>query len=574
MTTRIKDEITDVLFAITPLGLKADYNILTQSGTDNAPILLAAAATGKPVYVPPGNYYVNNSQVDRYLENGVFHGPGRLFSGWFGGRNEEQGKMHSVGIATPMRGNVGAGGLLIGGEGESNNGIVLWASSPTGWAAIPKTLGYHEFNLLPNLPLGTGIGRSGTNRVDYTYGSLAYFPEEVQPGDFITHGLSRLKLASQDATGFNVTDLNGVPVSFSADKERAWRWAYDTRRGTCNVAGNVVTFNDGDFFWGYFYSSADNKIKINGTWYSITSITDSRNLTIDTNIGSLSNVVFLQKTHLTFIAGMRTQTLLGGREENAIWCVTDAGEALIGLNGYVDSNVPREMPLLIEGAVSYDGSGNVRNFVYTADGKLGIGESRDNVIASTARVNFTVAHPGAKGGATGAKRIVHRFKVIWAAVASRYLEVYDTDDSNGLKLQSFSDGDTPASLGINPQGGLVGVGGAGVPKEQLHVLSGALRVDGNSASFSTATGALVDYFSGFMRLVATAVAGASNGMSFYTSVNGVASVRAQLSAQGLLSLPGTPTAANDAAAAALTVPVAVGQCYFRTSDGALVKRLT
>lgn len=438
-----------------PRNLVADYNIASQTGTDNSAAFLTAAASGKPVYVPAGLYYSNNSQVDRLLEEGVFFGPGRIFSGWLSGRQEEQGKIHAFGVATPARGEIGAGGVLLGGEGENRNGVLLWASSPSSWAAIPKTGGYQEFNLFPRLPVGTGIGRSGTGKIEYTFGTLSYFAEEVQVDDFVGFGLYRYKIASLLPDGFTIKTLSGSPVKFSADQERTWRWVYDVRRGNCNVSGVNVSFLDGDFFWGFFYDQEQNRIKIDGTWYPVVSITDSRSLTINTNLGTLTNVPFVQKTHLEIVTGLRCQSMFGRREENVLFAITDTGEGLIGQNGYVDGNVPREMPLTVEGALSYDGNGRTRHWYLSADGRGGLGEARDVVLSSPARWNVTVVSPAAHGG--GANRVIAERLKGGFSNGLRYLDVFFDNDFFGANLQTRT-GSGTTSMFIQPEGGGLSVG--------------------------------------------------------------------------------------------------------------------
>lgn len=555
-----------------PSGLVADYNIAAQTGTDNSAALLAAAATGKPVFIPEGNYFSDDSQVDRLLEDGAFIGPGHVFSPWTTGGNEQQGKILPVGIPSPVRGEIGAGGIGLGFQGVRKNGPILWPSSPNGYASKPKTVGYHEFNLYPTLPIGMGIGQIGTSNVLFDYGDLSLASPYLEVGDIIGFELNTYKYNGAISGGFALTTMAGGPVNFAANTLGVFRWCYDIREGFCDVSGKVVTIREdsSDFLFGFYYSTTDNRMKINGTWRAVESIQSPKQLTLVDNLGTVTNATFIQKTHIGIATAFRRQSMFGAREENFADFVNEMGEAVLSLQGYAGAGYTRKMPLIVEGGAAFDGSGQTKHQVTTNDGKLGIGETRDNVIASPARFNSTIYNAASKGGSGTTTAIGARIKVLWGDGSIRYLDILDANDTGGIRLQSRDGGGTAAPLHLNEEGGNVGAG-AGMPQDRLHATDGAIRASGATSNFNSVAGALMDYFSGWARWVAAATGSA--GMQFYTTVSGASALRMQLNSAGYLSLPGTPTAANDAAAAALSPAVAVGECYFRSADGVLVKRL-
>lgn len=561
--------VTATQVAIAPSGLVADYDIESETGTDNSASILTALATGKSVHIPPGNYYVNDSDIDRALENGRFVGPGRIFSGWLTGRDEEQGKMHALGICSPLRGEVGAGGILLGGEGVNNTGMGVWASARSGWAARPKDPSYHEFNLYPHLPIGMGEGQSGTSNILFTYGNFDGFTDLIEVGDYIGFGLFRYKISALITGGFSVNTVGGVPVNFPTDTERTYRWAYDVRRGICNVSGTTVTFVDGEAFWTFLYGDNKNRIKINGTWYEVTAIAGPRQLTIASSPGTLNGAAFIQKTHVGFTTGFRIQSMFGGREENAFMGILDTGELDFDLQGFVGAGVPREMPLTISAADSFDDRDSRTHIVMSADGRFGLGEDRDTVIASPARFSSAMRSNVAHGGAA-TTLVVGRFRSFFNGDL-RYADFYFANNFEGLNIQSRT-GSGVAKMAINPEGGNVAVGAPASSANEALFVGGAVRVTGASQGFNNSDSGLYDYHNGNARLVASRVAGAGNhaGLEFWTTLAGVTSLAASFSKEGFF-VPKSGPYADNAAAAAAGVPV--GGVYRRTSDNVLLVRV-
>ncbi|OLP52612.1 hypothetical protein BJF92_14430 [Rhizobium rhizosphaerae] len=290
----------------------------------------------------------------------------------------------------------------------------------------------------------------------FTYGSFDGYSDYVAVGDFIGFGLDRYLIASIRSDGFSLSTTSGGAVNFPANTERTWRYTYDIRRGACNIRGNSIIFIDGDFFFSFFYDTRSNKLKIGNTWYSVTQIIDPRQLKIDTNLGNQDNIAFIQKTHIEFASGLRTQSLMGSREENAFIGVTDKGEMKIDLQGFVNGAVPREMPLIIGGALSYDANGLYEHLTLTADGKLGVGEPRDVVRASPARTNSFVVSSAAQGGTK--VRVVSDRKRASFNGDIRLVDTYFENDYGGAKIQSRTAVGT-SSLALNPEGGNVLLGG-------------------------------------------------------------------------------------------------------------------
>lgn len=562
---RTKQSIATELVYTKPTGLVNDYNPQTQVGTDNSAAIQAAFDTGEFVFIPEGNYKVVSADLHRDIEQGGFFGPGRLYSLWPSGRDEQIGFMHAFGIASPARGEKGVGGIHLGGE-DGYAGTVLWSSGPSGWASKPFRDGtYSEFNIYTSSPVGTGIGQIGTDDILFTYKDLAPVADVLEPGvDLLGFGPFQYKLKSLIPGGFDVTTNVGGPVNFVANTYDTFRYPYDIRRNKVSVSGTVVTRLSGDFFFSHFFNTNENRIKINGTFYAVVSIQSPHQLTIGTNLGTLTNVDAIQKTHITFTTGFRIQSMFGGREENVFQGITEEGNYLVDLQAYVDANHIRRMSMVISGGPSFDGSGQTNWGWFTYNGKFGMGEDRDTLFASPARINAKVSSSVAQGGAA-TKLTVERLRASFAGDL-RLLDVTFDNDFLGPKFQGRTGAGT-TTISLNPEGGNVAVG-SGTPNEKLHVSTGAIRVSGSAANFLGSAGFLADFFGGNARLV-SANPSSNSGYEWYTTSAGVTNLRMSMTHQGWL-VPTIPSFADNAAATAGGLPV--GAIYKITGTGNLTTR--
>jgi len=379
-------------------GGVGDFDPVTETGADDSGPYFDAAASGEAPYLKAGNWFLGEGFAHRVFEKIGKKGPGRVFIDWFG-KMLEAGSTLPVGRLISRMGADLMGGVLLGGE-RLGRGVRVAATRISGAVAIPSDWSYQELNIYARLPTGKIQRVSGTSRCNFLGAfNLNVAGDLVEVGDVINIGVGRTYLLTAlDATGFNVSELNGAGVSWADNSKDIYRWCYDVCKGRCSVNGTEVNLTDGEEFWFFFYGAGQHRIQINGTWRAISAIPSNEQVQIGVNLGVIADAPFVMKTRSNIASAVRIQSVFGAIEENVMLAVMADGRALLDLQGLADADVARRMSFAIGGAQRFDGNPDREHYKFTHDGMFGSGVDWDVLEAARCRL---LAGPGEAVGYTG-----------------------------------------------------------------------------------------------------------------------------------------------------------------------------
>lgn len=327
---------------ITDYGAVADFVPgagSTGTGTDNATALINAAASGKPIWIPPGNYYFSGSTAKNALNVVSQFGSGQLWTDTNVGKTKF-GKMLSIG-STRSHEMQSVGGIHLG--GETGNGF-RWYMGHHNWSQIQPTKygAPTQFQLYPSVCCGTATTES-PNILNAVHN---FFDANVMTvGDHIGFFNKVYKIASIiSGSKITVTNFDGSSPSFTTDaaNPRTFYHSYETAGGTCNTNGTSFTFLSGEQL-PYGLSMDHMYVIINGTKYNVTQGPESLNansLTLATSAGVQTNVPFEFRRcwgYFAYVTLLRLQGLGGGLETNCGLYLNIRNEAVLFNSGYGSS---------------------------------------------------------------------------------------------------------------------------------------------------------------------------------------------------------------------------------------------
>ena len=310
----------------------------TGTGTINDGAVNSAISSGKPLWIPAGNFLVT-SAVQTALNNVTTTGPGTLWISTNVGITK-MGKMLVIG--TNRSHEVGAvGGIKLG--GESGEGIRQWMGhhnwmqwQPTKYGAPAQLQIYSNAIMAQASCVSPNIlnAQNGTT-FDIT---------KLDVGDhFGWHG-AVYKIVSVTSSQITCTTLAGASPAFVTNATaRPFFHAYETATGTVNTSGTSVIFVSGEQF-PYGYTGDHMTARINGTLYQVTLGPESLNansLTLAASAGTQTNVSCTFKRGYgpwAYVSLFRLQGLAGGYETNGGIYLNIKNELVI-FNGATHSNL-------------------------------------------------------------------------------------------------------------------------------------------------------------------------------------------------------------------------------------------
>lgn len=310
---------------ITNFGAVGDFIPLTDgggTGTNNDTAVMNAIATGKPLWIPAGDFFVNNTATNNAYAVVSSFGPGKVWG------NTTRGKM--------ILGKT----LLVGANNthEINNaGGIKWASGST-YNGVRSYLGHHNWQIHQpdngpmQFQLYPGYGGKGY------FGTTAHFvsPNKivadmtpfdlnmVRVGNHIGFAGVVYKVASViDTTNITVTNFDGSAVSFTTDTTpRPFYVSYECAVFTGNTSGTTVTRTTGDAL-PYGFGGDHMYCLVNGTYYQVTSgpetTGDGNKIILYSSAGTQTNAsIEYYRVHgpWAYISLFRLQGLGGGIETN------------------------------------------------------------------------------------------------------------------------------------------------------------------------------------------------------------------------------------------------------------------
>ncbi len=436
----------------------------TGSGTDDTAAFDAAFALSELVYIPVGGYKVTKTYADESM-----FGPGLLYING----TELMGKRLRVGISDPGGTYNVPRGVVIGAEGPGPNGIEL-NSQHSAWMQFQPTRDGDEcqIQLYGMGTAGIGEAQSGTDEVQVSYAGFPAASEDLmEVGDYISFAGTEYLIDTITFSGgvlqsFTVTTLASGAVSFGSTFTDTFYHQYQWSVGTCDTSGTAVTWKSGDYFNQGSSVSGQSKIKINGTAYTVSSITNFKNLVIGSSAGTQTDVAFVQKDlalskHMTLL---RMQTLKGSHEETlAVYQRLDG-------DFYFQSQ--------------YAGSGKVRAIKFRTDvdlqesstekdhltvesgGKVAIGVP---IIDTEAKLEVSRRHPTAQTTDGTSDKTIATFGANFDEANGRYLNIEVRNNYRGPYIQGLQAGGSAADWALNPDGGNVAIGTHNDVSNTLHV---------------------------------------------------------------------------------------------------------
>ena len=307
----------------------------TGTGTNNDAAVNAAIASGKPLWIPAGNFLITwaSQQNLQYITT---TGPGTLWGSTNVGITKI-GKMVSIGT-TRSHELQSVGGLLLG--GESGNGMRQWMGhhnwqqwQPTKYGAPAQIQAY------PNVCCGLATVQA-PNVLVATHG--IFDTTVMAVGDHIGYGSSIYKITSfLSPTMAAVTKFDGSSPEFVTDTltKQTFYHAYETATGICNTFGTSVTYVSGEQY-PFGYGGDHMYAIIDGIRYTVTQgpeSIDANHLTLGTSAGAKNNVSIQFRRcwgYFAYVSMLRLQGLGGGVETNCGMYLNIRNEAVVFNSGY------------------------------------------------------------------------------------------------------------------------------------------------------------------------------------------------------------------------------------------------
>lgn len=396
-----------------------DFGAVGDGVTDDTQAFIDAntfAPAGMPIYVPAGTYLLT-SDVNALRRQFLFQGASTLGGNLIGAlvqRIDPGTGAWSYGVGESLqygsyyrfgRNAGGPIGLTVGG-GDPADGIdgnVFFPDVYGGWTTVmpSKYLSAAEFAIQPSSSAGACTTSISGNTVTRVSGG-DFLAEFVGRRIYIDQG--RYLVASVDvvAQTLTVTNLNGSAVTFASAGPFTFIVVGVSCSGICNTSGTAVTRVSGDPFVPL--TNTEYRIKINGTQYTASSVTDFNTLVLSTSAGSQTGVPYEFWTSVDDLSSaVRVHRLSGaGFEENITIGAYAAGYFHIQAAG----GGGRQYPLYI--GTGYGTGGEKRKQIaLQANGRLTLGgdagfcsleiDGRDGVASNS----FSMGGAATGGGVPG-----------------------------------------------------------------------------------------------------------------------------------------------------------------------------
>lgn len=316
----------------------------TGAGTDNSAAFDAAMASGKPLYIPDGNFYVGSWPTRANFLKHNSEGPGRVWASTNVGITQI-GKTLSIGTVRSHE-MQSVGGLLLGGE-SAGQGMRQWMGhhnwmqwQPTRDGAPNQIQIYSSANMC-------SASCQAPNILNAVNGSFNISKMEV--GDHFGWNGEVFKIAGINSTlQISVTTFAGGSPGFTTSgTARPFYHAYESAEGTCNTSGTTVTYVSGEQY-PYGVSGDHMYAIINGTRYTVTSgpeSLDANHLTLATSAGVQTNATLVFRRCYgpwAYVSLLRLQGLGGGVETNCGLYLNIKNEAVL-YNGATSDNLAGNM---------------------------------------------------------------------------------------------------------------------------------------------------------------------------------------------------------------------------------------
>jgi len=291
------------------------------AGTSNDTAVMAAIATGKPLYIPDGNYYVANWSTRLAFSRATVLGASTGFVWGDTGRGKQiLGNTLFVGSTNTHE--ISYGGGVFWAPNGSYNGIRQWTGHHN-WMVLQPDAGPMQFQLYPG-GKGQAITASceAPNKLNAVYGEFDI--SLLRAGMHVGWNGAVYKLSGVvSPTQITVTTFAGVSPAFvTSATQRPFYCYYEYSKFVGNVSGVTVTRASGDAL-PYGVSGDHMFCLINGTKYDVSQGPEStgnpHTLTLTSSPGTLTGAsceFFRCYGPWAYVTLFRLQGVAGGTETN------------------------------------------------------------------------------------------------------------------------------------------------------------------------------------------------------------------------------------------------------------------
>lgn len=266
----------------------------------------------RAIYVPAGTYNLGVEDLITDARRWIFGGTvtftaGRLRQSLFEIHNSTSGtidEFYDPGALFWLNRTRRMGGArqnpafnLGSADPESPHGTAFFADGHPNFVALQPDDPYNpvEINLYNYCTVGRGTSVVGTNQITRNLSawsaSMPFLPEFIGKCLY-WNGIKYKVLTVPNQNTVTVSLMNGTAVSFTSAITKTYHFTYTIFRSVVNVSGTAVTRVKGHRFFDYLVTALNNPtsvIVINGTQYSVESVTDADHLTLTSSAGTLTN---------------------------------------------------------------------------------------------------------------------------------------------------------------------------------------------------------------------------------------------------------------------------------------------
>lgn len=336
---------------ITDFGAVADFVPAaggTGTGTANDIAVMNAIATGKPLYIPAGNFYISDWNTRYAFSRATVHGSsaGHIWGDTWSGK-QILGRTLFVGCSSTHEISY-AGGVLWATNGNYR-GIRQWTGY-NNWMIMQPDTGPMQLQLYPG-GKGQAITASceSPNKLNAVYGT--FDTSLLRPGMHVGWNGAVYKVASVvSSSQITVTTFAGASPAFTTKTtQRPFYCYYEYSSFVGNTSGTTVTRVSGDAL-PYGATNDHMFCIINGTKYDVSQGPEStgnpHTISLISSPGTLTNATcefFRTYGPWSYVSLFRLQGVSGGVE-------TNGGMAL---------NIKNELRIW-NGGTSEDVTGNIK----------------------------------------------------------------------------------------------------------------------------------------------------------------------------------------------------------------------